>query len=70
MNRTSVVVITHNRREQLRETLQHLVTLPERPPILVVDNASTDGTADLVARARREPGLPAAIEHQARLTEG
>ncbi|WP_336159561.1 glycosyltransferase family 2 protein [Amycolatopsis sp. VC5-11] len=50
MNRTSVVVITHNRREQLRETLRHLVTLPERPPILVVDNASADGTADLVAR--------------------
>ncbi|WP_199785913.1 glycosyltransferase family 2 protein, partial [Streptomyces sp. AA4] len=50
MDRTSVVVITHNRRDQLRETLKHLVALPERPPILVVDNASSDGTADLVAR--------------------
>lgn len=49
MDRTSVVVITHNRREQLRETLKHLVALPEQPPIFVVDNASADGTADLVA---------------------
>ncbi|WP_020659548.1 glycosyltransferase family 2 protein [Amycolatopsis benzoatilytica] len=50
MDRASVVVITHNRREQLRGTLQRLAALPERPPILVADNASTDGTADLVAR--------------------
>ncbi|MEU2559806.1 glycosyltransferase [Streptomyces longispororuber] len=48
--RTTVVVITHNRRDELLRTLGHLADLPERPPVVVVDNASTDGTADAVAR--------------------
>ncbi|WP_435849637.1 glycosyltransferase family 2 protein [Streptomyces pristinaespiralis] len=47
--RTTVVVITHNRREQLLSSLDRLAELPERPPLIVVDNASTDGTADAVA---------------------
>jgi glycosyltransferase involved in cell wall biosynthesis len=45
-----VVVITHNRRELLCQVLERLVALPEQPPIIVVDNASTDGTADTVRR--------------------
>lgn len=48
--RTTVVVITHNRREQLLHTLDRLAGLPERPPVIVVDNASTDGTPEAVAR--------------------
>jgi GT2 family glycosyltransferase len=44
----AVAIATRNRREQLLETLGYLRALPERPPILVVDNASTDGTADAV----------------------
>ncbi|MEU9984513.1 glycosyltransferase [Streptomyces sp. NPDC050856] len=48
--RTTVVVITHNRREQLLSTLDRLAGLPERPPVIVVDNASTDGTPGAVAR--------------------
>ncbi|MTE21767.1 glycosyltransferase [Streptomyces sp. TRM43335] len=48
--RVSVVVITHNRREELLRTLGRLAELPERPPVFVVDNASTDGTCDTVAR--------------------
>jgi GT2 family glycosyltransferase len=44
----AVAIATRNRREQLLETLEHLRALPERPPILVVDNASTDGTAEAV----------------------
>lgn len=46
--RTTVVVITHNRREEVLHTLERLVALPEQPRIVVVDNASGDGTAEAV----------------------
>ncbi|MGW4459273.1 glycosyltransferase family 2 protein [Streptomyces albidoflavus] len=48
-DRVSVVVITRNRREELLRTLRLLRELPERPPVLVVDNASSDGTAEEAA---------------------
>ncbi|MFG3496570.1 glycosyltransferase family 2 protein [Streptomyces sp. NPDC047928] len=48
--RTTVVVITHDRRDQVTRTLDRLAELPERPPVIVVDNASRDGTAEAVAR--------------------
>jgi GT2 family glycosyltransferase len=63
--RMTVVVITRNRRDELLRTLGLMTALPERPPIVVVDNASRDGTADAVAaefpgvgliRARRNLG--------------
>lgn len=44
----TVVVITHDRRAELLHTLGLLTELPERPPVIVVDNASTDGTAEAV----------------------
>jgi GT2 family glycosyltransferase len=46
----AVVIATRNRRDRLVATLQRLSALPERPPVVVVDNASTDGTAAAVAR--------------------
>jgi N-acetylglucosaminyl-diphospho-decaprenol L-rhamnosyltransferase len=46
--RTAVVVITHDRRDELLRTLRRIEELPERPHVVVVDNASTDGTADAV----------------------
>ncbi len=49
--RTSVVMITRDRREEVLRTLERLSALPERPPLTVVDNASSDGTADAVRRA-------------------
>ncbi|MGW7056848.1 glycosyltransferase family 2 protein [Streptomyces sp. NPDC054887] len=49
--RTGIVVITMNRRTSLLRTLDRLAALPERPPVAVVDNGSTDGTAEAV-RAR------------------
>ena len=49
--RVAVVIITLNGRTRIARALEHLTALPERPEIVVVDNASTDGTADLV-RAR------------------
>ncbi|HVW41429.1 MAG TPA: glycosyltransferase [Amycolatopsis sp.] len=57
MSRISVVVITHNRREQLMRTLRHMTGLPDDAPIILVDNASEDGTADAVARSFPEVEL-------------
>ncbi|GHF64890.1 glycosyl transferase [Streptomyces mashuensis] len=54
-DRTTVVVITHNRRDELLRTLGHLAALPERPPVVITDNASTDGTAEAVAH--HHPGM-------------
>src|SRR5215207_3243678 len=47
----TVVVVTRNRRRRLAETLRSLRHLPERPPVVVVDNDSSDGTAEEAARA-------------------
>ena len=47
----SVVVITHNRRREAAHALEHLVTLPERPEVIVVDNGSTDGTSGALREA-------------------
>src|SRR5690606_29353245 len=46
----SVVLMTHNRRESLLRVLERMVALPEQPPVIVVDNASSDGTRDAVLR--------------------
>lgn len=46
-----VVVITRDRRERVLGTLRRLAALPETPPVVVVDNASSDGTAAAVCRA-------------------
>jgi GT2 family glycosyltransferase len=44
----TVVVMTRNRMGGLRRCLRNLFALPERPEVIVVDNASDDKTADLV----------------------
>ncbi|MGW4074120.1 glycosyltransferase family 2 protein, partial [Streptomyces asiaticus] len=43
--RTTVVIITRDQRDELLHTLDQLAELPERPPVIVTDNGSTDGTA-------------------------
>jgi GT2 family glycosyltransferase len=45
----TVVIATRNRRRELLRTLSRLHELPERPPVIVVDNASTDGSAAAAA---------------------
>ena len=40
-----VVMITYQRREEALASVARLAELPERPPVVVVDNGSTDGTA-------------------------
>jgi GT2 family glycosyltransferase len=47
--RLTVVVLTYNRAAQVLGTLARLAALPDRIRIIVVDNASTDGTAERIA---------------------
>jgi len=49
--RVSVVIVTRDRVGELLRSLEKLATLPERPPLIVIDNASSDGTAQAVTRA-------------------
>src|SRR6476659_1227614 len=48
--RVSIVVLTFNRRDEVLHTLGKLVALSERPPIVVVDNASSDGSCEAIKR--------------------
>ncbi|MFI8567028.1 glycosyltransferase family 2 protein [Rhodococcus sp. NPDC078407] len=48
---TTVVVVTRNRADELGTTLSHLTELRPRPPVVVVDNASSDRTAQVVGAA-------------------
>ncbi|WP_069169951.1 glycosyltransferase family 2 protein [Streptomyces griseus] len=48
--RTTVVVITRDRRPELLRTLGLLRALPEQPRVIVTDNDSADGTAEAVAQ--------------------
>src|SRR6267143_1674522 len=51
--RLSVVVISRNEGEELRRTVETLDdTLPESAEIVVVDDGSTDGSADRLALRR------------------
>lgn len=65
----TIVIATRNRRAELLGTLDRLVALEGPPPVVVVDNGSTDGTA--LAVAERHPAvevvpLPANIGAAAR----
>ncbi len=48
-DRLSVVMLTHNRAPEALRSLERTRTLPEEPRVILVDNGSTDGTANLVA---------------------
>lgn len=46
--RIAVAMLTYNRRGEVLRSLERLRALPERPRIVVVDNASTDGTVEAI----------------------
>jgi N-acetylglucosaminyl-diphospho-decaprenol L-rhamnosyltransferase len=48
--RVAVVIIAMNASARIGRALAQLSALPEAPRIIVVDNASTDGTAELIER--------------------
>src|SRR5690606_19784064 len=49
--RVGVAIATRGRRERLLATLPRLLALPERPPVVVADNGSADGSAAAVRAA-------------------
>jgi GT2 family glycosyltransferase len=54
---TTVVIVTRNRRDTLLHTLGRLGELPDLPPIVVVDNQSSDGTPQAVRRHHPAVGV-------------
>jgi GT2 family glycosyltransferase len=59
----TVVMATLNRRAEALNALDHLLALPERPPIVVVDNGSSDGTVEAIHRAHPGVGTIALAEN-------
>ena len=61
----SVVIATRDRKSDLRRAIASCLRQTAAPEILVLDDGSTDGTADMVRqefrRLRRRPGLPLGI---------
>jgi GT2 family glycosyltransferase len=51
--RVGVVVLTHDRPEELERTLARMLTLPEQPRVIVVDNGGTTNASQI----RRLPGV-------------
>lgn len=50
LSRIAVVVLTYNRRAEICRTLERLLASVETAPICVVDNGSSDGTGEEIAR--------------------
>jgi GT2 family glycosyltransferase len=49
-DRVTVLVLTHNRPDELAHTLGKLMALPESPAVIVVDNASEAGTVEAATK--------------------
>jgi GT2 family glycosyltransferase len=59
----AVVVITHQRREELLLAVDRLLRLPEQPRVVVVDNGSGDGSAEAVRERFPDVDLIASVEN-------
>ncbi|HEX3550013.1 MAG TPA: glycosyltransferase family 2 protein [Candidatus Elarobacter sp.] len=53
----TIVIASYNRRDQLDATLRRIDAFPDGPPVVVVDDGSTDGTAAMLRE--RWPGIRA-----------
>ncbi len=53
-DRISIVMITRNRGAQIHTAVRHLLALPEKPHIIVVDNGSSDDTVNIARGLDRE----------------
>jgi len=60
----TVVILSHNRCADLRETLARYRNAPDWLEIIVVDNASTDGSADMVRSEFPRVRLIANVENR------
>ena len=57
-NRTAAVVVTYNRKELLRQSLTAILNQEEYgADIIIIDNASSDGTADMVSKEFNLPQI-------------
>lgn len=54
MNRVVAVVVTCNRKEMLKQCVEHLFLQTASCDVLIVDNASTDGTAEYLKMLKKE----------------
>jgi dolichol-phosphate mannosyltransferase len=69
--RILVVTPTYNEAENVRRHVEAVLARPSRPDILVVDDGSPDGTADIVrALAEEHPGRVELLERSGKLGLG
>lgn len=57
LSEVTVVVASRNRRDHVIATVRRLRALPEQPPVIVIDDGSSDGTAAAVRSAFSDPGV-------------
>lgn len=70
-DRSIVIIPTYNEAENVVAVLHQVCTLPERIDILVIDDGSPDGTAEVVREAAREhPGRIFLVEREGKLGLG
>lgn len=69
--RILVVTPTYNEAENVRQHVEAVLARPARPDVLVVDDGSPDGTADIVrALAEEHPGRVELLERSGKLGLG